>query len=123
MTVAGVEGAASACKAAMRFLPRPGISRGNGAWHAVLSRTEALCVSGRCEEAGRWQAEAKKIAAAWDCSICGFPARTAGIAAASAGNWTRAEEGQSRRDRAHGGSALRYRTTDRTLLVCDQELF
>ncbi len=39
------------------------------------------------------QAEAEKIAAEWDCNILGFPVRTAGgIAAAGAGNWTRAEE-------------------------------
>jgi hypothetical protein len=55
--------------------------------------TEALCLGGRREEAGRLQAEAEKIAAEWDCSIFGFPVRSAaGIAAACAGNWTRAEE-------------------------------
>ena len=55
--------------------------------------TEALCLSGRREEAGRLQAEAEKIATEWDCSIFGFPVRTAaGIAAACNGNWTRAEE-------------------------------
>jgi len=93
MTAAEREGAANACTAAMRFLPRPGAKRGSGAWHAVLALTEALCLSGRREEAGRLQIEAEKIAAEWDCNYVGFPVRTAaGIAAACAGNWTRAEE-------------------------------
>jgi tetratricopeptide (TPR) repeat protein len=93
MTAAQMDSAADACAAAMRFLPRPGISRGMGAWHAVLIDTEALCLGGRREEAGRLESEAEKIAAEWDCGFHGFPARTAaGIAAACAGNWTRAEE-------------------------------
>jgi hypothetical protein len=93
MTAASREGAADACTAAMRFLPRPGASRGSGAWHAVLGLTEALCLSGLREEAGRLQTEAEKIATEWDCNYVGFPVRTAaGIAAACAGNWTRAEE-------------------------------
>jgi len=93
MTAAGTEGAANACGAAMRLLPRPGTSRSIGAWNAVLSLTEALCLSGRRDEAGRLQAEAEKIAAEWDCNHVGFPVRTAaGIAAACAANWTRAEE-------------------------------
>ena len=93
MAAAEMEGATNACTAAMRFLPRPGTSRSIGAWNAVLTLTEALCLSGRREEAGRLQAEAEKIAAEWDCNHVGFPVRTAaGIAAACAGNWTRAEE-------------------------------
>ena len=93
MTAVERDGAANACTAAMRFLPRPGTSRGTGAWHAVLGLTEALCLSGRREEAGRLQLEAEKIAAEWDCNMAGFPVLTAaGIAAACAGNWTRAEE-------------------------------
>ncbi len=93
MTAAQMEGAANACNAAMRFLPRPGTSRGSGAWHAVLSSTEALCLGGRREEAGRFQAEAEKVAAEWDCGLHGFPAGTsAGIAAACNRNWSRAEE-------------------------------
>jgi hypothetical protein len=93
MTAAGTEGAANACGAAMQFLPRPGTSRSIGAWNAVLSLTEALCLSGRREEAGRLQAEAEKIAAEWDCNQVGFPVRTAaGIAAACARNWTSAEK-------------------------------
>jgi serine/threonine protein kinase/tetratricopeptide (TPR) repeat protein len=93
MTAAEMPGAANACTAAMRFLPRQGTSRGIGAWNAVLSLTEALCLCGRREEAARLEAEAEKIAAEWDCSHAGFPVRTAaGIAAACAGNWTRAEE-------------------------------
>ena len=93
MTATGMDGAANACTAAMRFLPRPGTSRGNGAWLAVLSLTEALCLSGRREEAGRLQVEAEKIAAEWDVGGHCFPARTAaGIAAACAGDWARSEE-------------------------------
>ena len=93
MTAAEREGAANACAAAMRFLPRPGTSRGTGAWHAVLGLTEALCLSGRREEAGRLQLEAEKIAGEWDCNMVGFPVLTAaGIAAACAGNWTSAEK-------------------------------
>jgi tetratricopeptide (TPR) repeat protein len=93
MSGAEMKRSANACAAAIRFLPRPGTSRGFGAWHAVLSMTEALCLSGCREEAGRLQAEAEKIATEWDTSIFGFPVRTAaGIAAACAGNWTRAEE-------------------------------
>lgn len=93
MTAAQMQGAASACTAVMRFLPRPGTSRGIGAWNAVLSVTEALCLSGRREDAGRLLGQAEKIAAEWDCNHAGFPVRTAaGIAAACAGNWTRAEE-------------------------------
>jgi serine/threonine protein kinase/tetratricopeptide (TPR) repeat protein len=93
MAAADMEGAANACTAAMRFLPRPGTSRSIGAWNAVLSLTEALCLCGRREEAGRLQAEAERIAAEWDYNHVGFPVRTAaGIAAACAGNWARAEE-------------------------------
>jgi serine/threonine protein kinase/tetratricopeptide (TPR) repeat protein len=93
MSAAEMEGAANSCTAAMRFLPRPGTSRGTGAWHAVLGLTEALCLSGRREEAGRLQLEAEKIADEWDCNMVGFPVLTAaGIAAACAGNWARAEE-------------------------------
>jgi hypothetical protein len=88
-----MEGATNACNAAMQFLPRPGTSRGIGAWHAVLSLTEALCLSGRREEGGRLLADAEKIAAEWDCSLYGFPVRSAaGIAAGCAGDWTRAED-------------------------------
>lgn len=93
MTIAGMEGAADACTAAMRFLPRPGTSRSIGAWSAVLYLTLALCLSGRRDQAGRLLAETEKIAAEWDSNSSGFPVRTAaGIAAACAGNWTRAEE-------------------------------
>jgi len=93
MTAAESEGAPNARTAAMRFLPRQRASRGCGAWHAVLDLTQALCLSGRREEAGRLQTEAEKIAGEWDCNFMGFPVRTAaGIAAACAGNWTRAEE-------------------------------
>jgi tetratricopeptide (TPR) repeat protein len=93
MTAAQMQGAANSCTAAMRFLPRRGTSRGIGAWNAVLSVTEALCLSGRREEAGHLQVEAEKIATEWDINHAGFPVRTAaGIAAACAGNWTRAEE-------------------------------
>ena len=78
---------------AMRFLPRAGVSRSVGAWNAVLSLTEALCLSGQRREAGRLQPQAEKIASEWDCNHAGFPVRTAaGIAAACAGDWTRAEE-------------------------------
>lgn len=92
MTAAEMEGAANACTDAKRHLPRRGVSRGAGAWHAVLGLTEALALSGRREEAGRLQPEAEKIAAEWDCNYVGFPVRTAaGIAAACAGDWTRAE--------------------------------
>jgi hypothetical protein len=93
LSAAAMEGAADACTVAMQFLPRPGTSRGFGAWHAVLSLTEALCLAGRREEAGDLQAETEKIAAEWNCNQFGFPAETAaGIAAACSGNWTSAEE-------------------------------
>jgi hypothetical protein len=93
MSVAERDGAANACSAAMRFLPRPGTSRGTGAWHAVLALTEAFWLSGRREEAGRLQLEAEKIAVEWDCNMVGFPVLTAaGIAAACTGNWTSAEK-------------------------------
>ena len=93
MTAVDMEGAAAAVTAAMHFLPRPGMSRGLGAWYAVLSLAEALCLSDRRDEAGRLQAEAERIAAEWDCTALGFPARTAaGITAACAGNWAVAEE-------------------------------
>jgi tetratricopeptide (TPR) repeat protein len=92
MSAAEREGAANACADAMRFLPRLGTSRGSGAWHAVLCLTEALCLCGRREEAGRLQIQAEKIADEWDCNLVGFPVRTAaGIAAACSGNWARAE--------------------------------
>ncbi len=92
MSAGEMEGAANACTDAMRFLPRPGTSRGTGAWHAVLGLTEALCLTGRREEAGRLQLEAEKIAAEWDCNMVGFPVLTAaGIAAACARDWTHAE--------------------------------
>jgi len=92
-TAAGVEGVDDACNAAMRFLPRPGNSRGLGAWHAILSLTEALCLGGRRQEVLRLQDETENIAAEWDYNDFGFPAKSAaGIAAACAGNWARAEE-------------------------------
>lgn len=93
MSAAEREGAANACTAATRFLPRPGTSRGTGAWHAVLGLTEAFCLRGCREEAGRLHIEAEKIAAEWDCNMVGFPVLTAaGIAAACAGDWTSAEK-------------------------------
>lgn len=93
MVVTEMDSASNTCDAAMRFLPRPGISRSIGAWNAVLTLTEVLCLSGRREKAGRFQNEAEKIATEWACNHVGFPVRTAaGIAAACAGNWTRAEE-------------------------------
>jgi hypothetical protein len=93
MTAREMEGAENACTAVVRFLPRPGTSRSIGAWNAVLTLTEAFCLSGRREEAGRLQEAAEKIAAEWDCNHVGFPVRTAaGISAACAGSWTRAEE-------------------------------
>jgi tetratricopeptide (TPR) repeat protein len=92
-TAAGMDGATEARAAAMRCLPRPGTSRSVGAWNAVLSLTEALCLSGHRQEAGRLQGVAEKISNEWDCNHAGFPVRTAaGIAAACAGDWTRAEE-------------------------------
>jgi tetratricopeptide (TPR) repeat protein len=116
---AEMEGAANACAAAMRFLPRPGTSRSLGAWNAVLSLTETLCLSGRREEAGRLRAEAGKIAAEWDCNHVGFPVRTAaGIAAACAGSWARAEEHHRAAITRMEGRALRYGTADHPLLVC-----
>lgn len=93
MTAAGTDGAVAACNAAMQCLPRPGTTRSLGAWYAVLNLTQALCHSGRREEAGCLLVEAEKIAAEWECNDFGFPVRTAaGIAAACAGNWTHAEE-------------------------------
>lgn len=93
MTAAEREDAPDARAAAMRFLPRPRVSRGSGAWHAVVDLAQALCLSGRREEAGHLQIEAEKVAAEWDCNFVGFPVRSAaGITAACAGNWTRAEE-------------------------------
>ena len=92
LTAAGMVEASNARNAGMRWLPRPGTSRSTGAWQAAIAMTEALCLSDR-REAGRLQVEAEKIAAEWDCGFSGFPVRTAaGIAAACAGNWTRAEE-------------------------------
>jgi ATP/maltotriose-dependent transcriptional regulator MalT len=92
-TAAEMDGAADARTGAMRFLPRVGTSRSVGTWNAVLSLTEALCLGGHREEAGRLQVKVEKIATEWDCNHVGFPVRTAaGIAAACAGNWARAEE-------------------------------
>jgi tetratricopeptide (TPR) repeat protein len=89
----GMEGAVDACAAAMRFLPRPGASRGFGAWYAIICLTEALCLGGHRQDVSQLQTEAEKIAAEWSCNGHGFPVRTvAGIAAACAGNWDRAEE-------------------------------
>jgi tetratricopeptide (TPR) repeat protein len=93
LTAARLDGAADARTGAMQFLPRPGTSRGVGAWNAVLSLTEALCLSGDRQGAAGLQADAEKIAAEWDCNHIGFPVRTAaGIAAACAGNWMRSDE-------------------------------
>lgn len=92
MVSLGHERAREACDTAMRFLPRPGTSRSLGSWTAVLYLTQALCLSGRREEAAGLQVEAEKIALEW---VCGgsVPARTvAGIAAACGLNWSRAEE-------------------------------
>jgi hypothetical protein len=87
------DAAADARTAAMACLPRPGHSRSVGAWNAVLCLTEALCMSGRRQEAGGLLAETENIAAEWDCNHTGFPARSAaGIAAACAGDWARAEK-------------------------------
>jgi hypothetical protein len=41
LTAAEKDGARNALNGAMRFLPRPGTSRGTGAWHAVIGLTEA----------------------------------------------------------------------------------
>jgi hypothetical protein len=42
MAAAEMEGAAAACTAAMRFLPRPGTSRSIGAWNVVLADTTGV---------------------------------------------------------------------------------
>ena len=94
MVALGHERARDACDTAMRFLPRPGTSRSLGSWTAVLYLTQALCLSGRRDEAAGLQSEAEKIALEW---VCGggvpVPARTAaGIFAACGLNWSRAEE-------------------------------
>jgi hypothetical protein len=92
MTATGTEDAGRACDEAMQLLPRPGTSRSLGAWNAVLSVTEALCLAGRRQEAAGLQGEAEKIAGEWESTAFGFPVRTAaGIAAACARNWDRAE--------------------------------
>jgi len=49
---------------------------GSGAWRAVLGLTEALCLSGRREEAGRLQMEAEKVADECDCNFGGAGANT-----------------------------------------------
>jgi serine/threonine protein kinase/tetratricopeptide (TPR) repeat protein len=93
LTAAGMDGAQDARTGVMRFLPCPGTSRSVGAWNAVLGLTEAQCLSGHRQEAGRLLVEAEKIAGEWDCSHAGFPVRTAaGIAAACAGDWMRADD-------------------------------
>jgi tetratricopeptide (TPR) repeat protein len=92
MVALGHERAREACDTAMGCLPRLGTSRSMGSWMAVLSLTQALCLSGRQGEAASLQVEAEKIALEW---VCGgsTPARTAaGIAAACARDWPRAEE-------------------------------
>jgi eukaryotic-like serine/threonine-protein kinase len=93
MTAAEMDGAADVRNNAMRFLPRAGTRRSVGAWNAVVSLTEAFCLSGQRQAAAQLQADAEAIAVEWDCNHFGFPIRTAaGIAAACAGDWTRADE-------------------------------
>jgi tetratricopeptide (TPR) repeat protein len=92
-TAAGMNCAAEARAGTTAFLPRPGVSRSIGAWNPVLSLTEALCLSGHRQDAGRLQVEAERIANEWDCNHAGFPVRTAaGIAAACTGDYTQAEQ-------------------------------
>ena len=85
--------AEAACNLAMRFLPRPGHSRGLGAWHAIVNLVEAQHLRGRLDEAAHLLGQAETVAAEWDYDDFGYPAGTAaGIAAACAGDWARAEK-------------------------------
>lgn len=93
LAVLGDAQAPEACDSVLALVPRPGVSKGLGAWHAVLGAIQALRTLGRNREAGRLLGEAERIADEWDISLLGFPARTAaGIAAACAGDWARAEQ-------------------------------
>ena len=91
--VLGSPDADAAIDAAVKWLPGPGRSRGLGGWHAVTLLVEALRRRNRCSEAARMVDAAEKVAAEWDSNHYAFPVRSAaGIAAACAGDWTRAEE-------------------------------
>ena len=85
--------ASSACDSALNLVPRAGISKGIGPWHAVIGSIEALRLLSRNTEAGGLLGEAEKIIEEWDVSLLGFPVRTiAGIAASCVGYWDRAEQ-------------------------------
>lgn len=84
---------AQAAAAAATHLVRPGVSRSYGAWLITLNLAEAWAIAGRSAEAAFLLSSTERIASEWVSNAVGFPARTAaGIAAAGACDWARAEE-------------------------------
>jgi tetratricopeptide (TPR) repeat protein len=82
-----------AAAAAAANLTKPGVSRSYGSWAAVFQLAEAWAIAGRIDRAAPLLPFAEKILSEWIASPAGFPIRTAaGIAAAGAANWSRAEE-------------------------------
>jgi len=94
LAVTGDRGALAALRAAVPFLPRPGCSRGQGCWGALAVLVQGFSLLGYREEAGRLLEETEKVAGT-EAVFVGefFHVRTvAGIAAAGAKQWRRAEE-------------------------------
>jgi serine/threonine protein kinase/tetratricopeptide (TPR) repeat protein len=83
------EEAITGCRATLN---PSGASRGTGVWCGVILLAEALAIAGSVAEAADLLPAAERVAAEWDISLSGFPARTAaGIAAAGARCWKESE--------------------------------
>jgi len=94
LTVSGDAGALDALRNAVRFLPRPGCSRSNGSWGTLAVLLQGFSLLGHRHEAGGWVEGAEKIAATEAIYIGEFfHVRTvAGLAAACAQQWEKAEQ-------------------------------
>jgi hypothetical protein len=92
LAAAGKDPSAAAAAAAAH-LTKTGVSRSYGSMCATVNLAEAWAIAGRAAEAAFLLPFAERVAAEWVTTPAGFPARTAaGIAAAGAGDWARAEE-------------------------------
>jgi hypothetical protein len=94
LAATGDTGAESALASALPHLPVPGIPFSTGTCGCLPFVVEGLALLGRLEEAGALHAHAEYVVAKGP--LCGYSQQlfrtSAGIAAACARNWTRAEE-------------------------------
>jgi tetratricopeptide (TPR) repeat protein len=94
--------AAAALRKTLPYLPRPGYRAPIGFWQSLVLAIEGWATAGRFEDAAALHPAAEElagtgIALAFTSTL---PGTAAGIAAASCGNWTRAEE--------HHRAAIRF---------------